>query len=85
MEEAKAQMRRHENAVQLSLMDRENKKQEDVIETGKIVFGTSADDVETEDTDMEEDVNMTDHDQTKWVSVCNTKAQQFKIQRKTFT
>ena len=79
MEEAKAQMRRHENAVQLSLLDRENRKQEDVIEAGKIVFGTTADDVENDDSDMEEDVNMTDHDQTKWVSVCNTNAQQFKI------
>ena len=79
MEEAKAQMRRHENAVQLSLLDRENRKQEDVIEAGKIVFGTTADDVENDESDMEEDVNMTDHDQTKWVSVCNTNAQQFKI------
>ena len=46
MEESKAQMRRHENAVQLSLLDRENRKQEDVIDAGKIVFGTTADDVE---------------------------------------
>ena len=72
-------MRRHENAVQLSLLDRENRKQEDMIEAGKIVFGTTADDVENDDSDMEEDVNMTDNDQTKWVSVCNTNAQQFKI------
>ena len=79
MEEAKAQIRRHENTVQLSLMDRENRKQEDVTEAAKLVFGTSADDVETDDTDVEEDVNMTDHDQTKWVSVCNTNAQQLKI------
>ena len=37
----------------------------DVIETGKIVFGTTADDVENDNSDMEEDVNITDHDQTK--------------------